>query len=114
MLSTRARRITLVTALVGSSLLIGAGASASFGGPTPMTLGFGTTFTSGASRGTTIKVTDGGNLISYLSPTAGGSSYEHLAGTSGPGAEGYVVCYPNAAGFLTNIWDLGASASGWI
>ncbi len=113
MLVTGSRRIALVTALVGSSLLVGAGASASSGGPTPKTLGVGTTFTSGASRGTTIKVTDGGNLISYLSPTAGGSTYEHLASTSSPGAEGYVVCYPNSAGFLTNIWDLGASASGW-
>jgi hypothetical protein len=79
----------------------------------PDTLGPGQLFVSGASGATTITVTDGGNVVSYVSPNKPGSQYDHLGGPGGaPGTEGYVLCY--AVGALgVNAFDLGAPVAGF-
>jgi hypothetical protein len=62
------------------------------------------TFTDSANRGTKIVLSDGGNIISYLSPNIPGAEYEHIG--VGAFSEGYVVCADGTSAYDTGDSEL--------
>ena len=66
------------------------------------------TWTTADAGGTTVCISSHGNILQYESPTG----YEHIG--VGQFSEGYVLCYTNPfTGNTVNVWDTGASESGF-
>ncbi len=97
-------RMRVVVAVAAVGLLVPAMA---WGITSPTLNFFGST-----DRGTSIDVSEGGNIVGFGGPVVAGASYEHV--NVGALSDGYVLCYRNPqTGTYVNAYDVGTAASGF-
>jgi hypothetical protein len=69
------------------------------------------TMTGSTDRGTTVNISDHGNVLGFAGPVIGGD-YEHMK--VGTLSDGYVLCYRHpTTGVTVNAFDLGSAEAGF-